>query len=465
MHFSFTYAGKDQSRVDKTPSQRSRGGKSMPAVPIQGRAQAIPQKKEAVQELRSDPGAAIGRFVVQRAVGFEYELDGSFVSSKVTKEKKKTLGLFGDDEPSKPIVDLEKGYVIADYDRFDVSVDSTPVGFDVEIRIKEVDHISPATLTDLQATVYQVLSILEILSTATHPVSGDTIGGDPNVLMYGDFSSGSVQATAGLSLTALHAFLSGEMGVVHENRQHKSIRTKGLDHPDTEEQSVKAFNLRQYGKGGTVLLQKAQYYVNILFPYLTKGAKEQVAAVITSILTIPITARDNQLPYAKSATTFLARSDYATVFNELPAAVLMNKERLKFLIMVILNSYLPTINARQVGLESQVYPRGSIKDSQGLSLTIGEWLDGLLPASGTVGGTQAPKDYLSDTNYPKGKYSNDDFSQLESLGGYGSKTDAGEGGKRLPIFEFRKYLSIRPRDLLPVISGIWELVHLANKKK
>jgi hypothetical protein len=410
-------------------------------------------------------GGSADRFIVQRAVGFEYELDGSFVSSKVTREKKKTLGIFGDDVPSKPVVDLKKGYVIADYGRFDVSVDSTPVGFDVEIRIKEVDHISPATLTDLQATVYQVLSILEILARGQHPVSGEKIDGDPNVLMEGDFSSGSVQATAGLSLTALHSFLSGEMGGVHENRQQELIRTKGPNHPDTDEQSVKAYNLRQYGKGGALLLQKALYNVNILFPKLAKGAKEQLAAVITSILTIPITARDNQLPYAKSATTFLARSDYATVFNELPAAVLMSKERLKFLIMVILNSYLPTINARQVGLESQIYPPGSIKDSQGLSLTIGEWLDGLLPASGSAAGTQAPKDYLSDANYPRGKYGNDDHSQLESLGGYGSRTDAGEGGKRLPIFEFRKYLKIRPGDLLPVISGIWELVHLANKKK
>lgn len=412
---------------------------------------------------RENPVA--GTNTVQRAVGFEYELDSSNVSSRRTKAKTKTFGIFGSEEPSRPLVDLKKGDVIADFGTFDVSVDSTPEGFDVEIRIKEVDHMSTSSLVGLKNTVQQVLGLLNYLGRQRGPVPASKIGGSPNIILSGDFSSGSLQATTGLSLTALHAFLSGEMGNLHEDRQKRLMHIDGPNHRHTEDQSVRALYTRSFGKGSPALLQQSMDNTRIFFPNLPEPAQMQLAAVVTSILTIPATARVTRLPYAKSATTLLARSDYATVFNELPAVVLMNKDKLKSVLMNTLNGYLASYMIDGVNANSPIYPPGSIKDSAGLSLTLGEWFGGLLPPAGSVRDTQVAKDLLSDSNYPKGTHSHDDMSQLESLGGYGAKTDPGEGGKRLPIFEFRKYLKVPDDHLLLVVEGIWELVHKANQRK
>jgi hypothetical protein len=414
---------------------------------------------------------------IQRAVGFEYELDGTEVAPKYSAGKKKVFGLFGGEVPQ-PLVTLKKGYVIADYDTFDVSVDSTPGGgFDVEFRIKPVDHTSPAALKGLQETLLCVLVMLNKLQRRNQPIPGDYIpNGDPNVLITGDFESGTLQATAGLSLEALYSFLSGEMGSVfeqaHDDDFKKVKETEEEEHPHKEDMALaaKAQYLRHYGKGSPTIFNIAVGYVNHTYPDILPGERKQVAAVISSLLTIPLTARSGPVSYAKSATTLLARSDYATVFNALPAAVLANKGQLKFLIMETLNASLvhfnknkedhgPQADYKEAGLNSRIYPEGSIKDSTGLSLTIGEWLDGLLSE------VAAPKDLLTDTNYPRGKYPHDDTEQLESLGGYGDRTDQGEDDQRLPIFEFRKRLTI-PLGFLPhTIEGIWTLINEANKNR
>lgn len=406
---------------------------------------------------------------VQRAVGFEYEMDGSTAQVQPREPKKKGfLDMFKKAPPEPEPTELSKGLSLVDFGDFDLSVDQTPEGgFDLEVRIKEISDTDPQALRQLRATAGNIQGILYNLD-ANAPVMANRFGGPDDVCLFGDFSGGSVQATAGLNLTALHSFLSGEQGRVHEQRLNalEGLGVLGQDDP----LRAQALYTRSYGQGNTELLTLATDYVAQQYPQLREGEVREVAAVITSLATIPINAREQApLKYAKSSNSLLARTDYATVLRQLPARVFQfvsTKDRWRTLITSIINLYLHRQNLAAASLDDPIFPQDSIQGGARLSLKLGEWLDAMLPSSpASLAEAAEPKDLLSEKNYPKDNYPQDSTDQLESLGGFGAKMDEGEGGEKLPIFEFRRYLKVGLQFFPDVVEAIWNLIYRANRIK
>lgn len=405
---------------------------------------------------------------VQRAVGFEYEMDGSTAEVLPREPKKKGfLDLFKSSEPEPEPTQLFKGKVLADHGNFDLSVDESPEGgFDLEVRIKEISDTDPQALRKLQDTAGNIQGILYNLDAK--PAMADRFGGPDDVRLFGDFSGGSLQATAGLNLTALHSFLSGAQGRVYEQRLN-ALDARGLV-GEEDPLRAQALYTRSYGQGNTDLLALATGYVAQQYSQLQEGEVREVAAVITSLATIPINAREQApLKYAKSANSLLARTDYATILQQLPARVfqfISTKDRWRFLITSIINLYLFRNNLPPASLDDPIFPQNSIQGGVQLSLKLGEWLDSLLPSSPSpLEEAVAPKDLLSEKSYPKGSYPQDNTEQLESLGGFGAKMDEGKGGEKLPIFEFRRYLKVGIQFFPQVVEAIWNLIYRANRIK
>lgn len=394
--------------------------------------------------------------IVQRKVGYEYELDGAV-------SERHTSTILGGKKKS----DLEKGEVIADKGGFLVTADEIPGkeggGSDVEIIIRELDDRTPQGLATLQTTVEKVIEFLTALNGKVNrgPVNAGEFGGKSDVFIEGAVDSGILQSSIGMSLKALVRFRSGEMGRYHENKANAMT-----NHADPlramayDSQVNKHYYLRGYGANTlayTVSLKMVQGY----WPKLEPWYQQEIAGLVSVIVMPPVNARVNSpLPYAKaSAGAMMARTNFSTAIQQLSGpAKIQIQDSARWVAMLLKTITILSAHHidKPVVLSDKVFPKGSIKPDDGkevnLNIELKNWLPHLVGIF--------PKDALTEKNYPP-ELGNAEGKHLESMGKFDSGMDPGfkDTDTPRPVFEFRKQLRVPLHHLFDVTVGIWELAH------
>lgn len=467
-----------------------------------GAVQLKPQPRGV--ELKHNPAPRGARHqtsgVVQRAIGFEYEL-GVWTSRKTSNDQ---------------FEHLPKGYVLWREPGFDVTADQQVDGrSDLEIIVKEIDDRPLGSRTRMANVLQSVVTLLnELKKRQGRRFPAQEINPNADASLYlnvprGSFT-GSFQATAGLSLDALYAIRSGQASKAFTQSETKSKLSK-------DEKEVRQATLETGGGGADPDIWKevmrSMPGIRMSLGINPTENLDHLAAVISMMVTIPITSRTTSGPYPKSLSgSMLARTDYAAILNLLPrsqqAAIASRPNVWARELTSLIERAVRAITGRQhlsVSQGEAVFQQGSVTDAATPGLSMEEWFKGL------AGRRNSPRvDKLTTNNYPS-NYSDQEAEDLESLGAFGSKMDPGEytgvrpglglvgptmmalgaslgnensvGGGLLatgavltgenpvlvkheeynrPIFEFRTLGSINPGDLVEAGLGLWDYVDMAH---
>jgi hypothetical protein len=433
--------------------------KTTPAAPELRRAPAAakPQPRVAATALhRLDSIGTEPSGVIQRAIGFEYELGNvrTYEETGWIRHLPKAL---------------PKGMEIAPArNGFKITADDPPAGSndkrsDLELIVdppiddtkKGARATADATLTAMEGFVAAVGAAG---ATATgNKVPATTFGG--NAKHYFDvpnanaWASGQLQVSAGIDLAALANVRSGSTATATDQaavalHQQGALPAKLRDEvtmtqPGGGGQSDATIWTASLGAARNLLrndVKRPDLYV------------PQLAAVMSMIVTIPSVARTAQnVPYAKTTSSnLLARTDFATMLGLLPKGVRTVLERRK---VSWSNAMLEIVktesNDATLTLQSPVFP-GAIGGAAPIQLTMGEWFSGLASKVGV--------DLLTEENYPE-EYGEDEGAQLESLGAFGSRTDAPlRHQAERPIFEFRQLPAVGSNEIAAKALGVWDFV-------
>jgi hypothetical protein len=397
-----------------------------------------------------------GTGVVQRQLGFEYELGNVETYSKDGTGIKAALA---------------KGHVLENRAEFDVTADDPPTGSapgamsDLELITTPIDENVAGNRAVLEARLTAMVNYLAALRT--HPdetaIGGAFLGANSDT----DYDDGVLQATAGLSIGGLANLTSGrtEASAGQERtdvqNEKNALAEKSLvwDRAGKNRRLDARINhaaLQEYHAMG---VHDARLFDNSL---MQLGAfpgpqADLMAAVMSRIIAIPVAARERALPYAKAAAgALMARSDFATVIAALPAGVMGNFANVGAFKAALLNAIRLTLGDNAVVLADTVFP-AQIGGAAQLTLTLDDWFNGLYVAgAGRV-------DQLTTVNYPGGAAANAERNQMESLGSYGARTDApAAGATQRPIFEFRSLGSVTADSLVVRGLAILDMVRRAN---
>jgi hypothetical protein len=389
--------------------------------------------------------------------------------------------------------------------------------FDMEIEVNAIDDHDSGGRQRLQRAFEAVSRLLDNLSQrTTKPTTLRTtdIGSLSLPLSLhvssAALSNGAIQLTAGLSLDALYNILSGE--AIQRFHRYLKQPPKDYSHPDSFEVSplkvVRNLEIEKQEWGSR--LGKAPGDVwGIVEQEVTLFARttgtldperddlRYLRAIVTLLVAIPITVRSNlmnknHIPYPKATTgSLLARTDFAALFGLLPdkqqRAIAGSRQWEKTLLKIVERcvteeqrnmdaSLRPGIDTLFLHEEDPIFPAGTFKfpDTPRYEdgLTLGMWFEGLIALP------ELRIDYLTQVNYPyareklpinkeswakgatnfvqDGKQQAED---LESLGGFGSKMDAGNR----PIFEFRSLEQLPYEYLRSAGLLFWDYIMLAHR--
>jgi hypothetical protein len=413
---------------------------------------------DAPRQLR----AAARPAVVQRSVGFEYELGNVQTYSKGVGDVR---------------VALAKGQVLQNRGSFEVTADDPPTGSppgslsDLELRTPApgIDDTVPGSRDTAAATLGAMAAYLGTLQATPHENAvGAEFVGAAGADRYDD---GVLQATIGLSHGGLANLVSGRARISAERegdlaRQEKTALAGRWAVWDREGQNqalderVRSAALRELyavGVGGERLFASCRSLIDDLV--LTPDEKDLLAAVMSRIIAIPVAARTSQLPYPKAAAGgLLGRSDFATIIAGLPAPVMNGFAGAADFKIRLLAAMRDVTGDNRWQLADPVFPN-PIGGAPQITLTLDAWFGGLY----TAGAHRV--DLLTRTNYPGGIPADPERQQLESLGHLGNQTDpqaAGPTGR--PIFELRNLGSVRVDDLVERGLAVWDLVQKVNQR-
>jgi len=415
-------------------------------------------------------GAERAEGVVQRALGYEYEL------GDVTTSKRE----HGEDTR------LAKGETLfsGSRDGFQITADDPPAGSsdplsDLELIVHPpLDDTKPAnrgrvenTMTSMQDFVNELRGLYAQYKASTRSkfvsIPATDFDGDEGKYLHASsdnsFGAGVLQATAGLSLAALAQIRSGaasaragEAAVSPELALHREKRDaqKRLAGPG--------------GGGDTEVFGRALAAIsglkNSMGQLLKPEDQAALAGVISLIVAIPINAWSQSLsggtiPYPKAvASQLMQRTDFATILQQLPFDAFYAVARFPHwteMLIHIVNQSISPPPKKALTKASPIFP-GKFQSPEipTLSLSLGywfEWLHGL-----------GPMDLLTEKNYPEEVYGAKGKGQaaaVESLGGYGKKMDPGEDGQGpRPIFEFRSLGRVMPSELVEAGLAVWDYV-------
>lgn len=394
------------------------------------------------------PAGGVEPGFVQRKVGYEYEL-GNVSTYKETGSFSKTqtrLPKFA------PVVPARKGFRIEAEDPPNGSdvgtLSSLELVTDPEIDDTAEDGREQASLRLLLMSKF-VQQLLEMRDEKRR-VPASELGGAAGTY-FGNLSSmtlaeGRLQATIGLDFKALTNVRSG--------RAAAAAAKEGLKSGASQERKNEAFFTQGAASGSSPRIWQAcrdavGQWARIppRGKELLKGDADILATIVSMIVQIPIGAwnahnQNSPVPYPKSAAgSLLARTDFAAMFVNAPAAVQLavaeNAGWPAFLLGII-NDFLGL--ALTAG--DLVIP------GTALQITLGTWFAGL--------SREVPIDRLTKRNYPS-TLPKAEAEELESLGGFGSKTDAesGSSGPR-PIVEFRSLPYIEPGQVVDAGLAVWD---------
>lgn len=380
----------------------------------------------------------IGIGVVQRAIGYEYE-----IGDAETFRKRFLLG----DAP------LTKGAeVLPARDGVKTTADDPPTGSQAG-RMSDLEMIIDPPIDDRDARAgrqqaeHRLGVMAEIVAEIRDAVGDDqhgeasaaALGGTGGVYIRGGagFASGSLQVTAGLESGALEHVRTGAALNRLRQQDESEDGTFGLLTSVGGETAagVAIAEIRDAGAAAaTTLLAETELAAD-------GPAIAQLGAVIGLLFEPPYNTRgEGGGPYAKAtAGALMARTDFASLLGTLSIAVqgaLQLREGAWIPTLIAeFNELIPEKDA--VTAASRVFPH-AFGDGTSYDITLGSWWGGLVEA--------IPRDLLTASIYHQRHgwgiarlwaWLRGHGTGLESMGSYGDRTDAPTGARRRAIFEFR----------------------------
>jgi hypothetical protein len=270
-------------------------------------------------------------------------------------------------------------------------------------------------------------------------------------------ATGQLQVSAGLDLAALTNVRSGATAAVADAKA-TALHARGAVVPNRLVNEVVMSSVGAGGQSdGTIWTACHAAARTILAPVPRRDFYAlQLAAVMSMIVTIPTVARTaNRVDYAKmTSANLLARTDFATILGQLPKAVRgVLAARKSAWSRAMLDVVKTESNDATLTLASPVFP-APIGTADQIQLTMGEWFSGLASTISV--------DQLTRADYPD-EYGDEEGEQLESLGGFGSKTDAPlRDQARRPVFEFRQLPAVDSTQIAERGLGVWDYVMRAH---
>ena len=183
--------------------------------------------RRAARSHRATPGvkrkSMVANPVIQRAVGYEAEIGTIRVRSVV------------EDNPT-----LKKGFQLWAGPGYQVTVDEQGKGFDLEFITDPIDDLDPSGRDKAQATLTAVAAEWENIEKEKSdlPATHFDAGANPNVKIkvYQTTNIAQFQATAGLSLNAMHRIVSG--GAKKKWDKATAKKNKGNGKGDKEDEEI-----------------------------------------------------------------------------------------------------------------------------------------------------------------------------------------------------------------------------------
>ncbi|MDB5093357.1 MAG: hypothetical protein JWO85_1458 [Candidatus Eremiobacteraeota bacterium] len=431
-------------------------------------ARPAPQRSVGAAEPAQAPAPARHRLasiglpggdVIQRAIGFEYELGG-------VRTYEETGWIRHVPVPLK-----KRTEIAPERNGFKITADDPPTGStdtrsDLELIIDPpIDDTKDGARADAARRLTAMQNFVAALGLAGAAATGNkvqasTYGGSRN--HYFDvppnsFATGQLQVSAGLDLRALANVRSGAAATAADNRA-TALQAQGPVPRRLVNEVVTTMNGAGGQSDGTIWTASLAAARTILGNAVNRPDiyVPQLAAVMSMIVTIPTVARTaNNVPYAKTTSAnLLARTDFATTLGLLSNAVRGVLVRRKAAWSTAMLDIVKTESGdATLTLASPVFP-AQIGTAPQIQLTMGEWFSGL---ASTVS-----VDQLTEADYPQ-DYGEEQGEQLESLGGFGSRTDAPlRDQARRAIFEFRQLPAVGSTEIADRGLGVWDYVMRAH---
>jgi hypothetical protein len=300
---------------------------------------------------------------------------------------------------------------------WDVSVDDLGAAFDLEMRTDPINDLAAGGRSRAAARLQAISNLWQRLETVDgpQPASHYNSSASPDILIDSSNSPhfAQFQASAGLSLDALHAIRSGAtlnaLPVAHTGW----LGQGGLANATvTAQVNARLANIR-----GILGLPAAENITNL-------------ATIIAMIIEVPVNSWAVNAPYPKAfAGGLMARTNFATILRQLPPnqahAIATHAGAWRGeLVYIARQCILPLPHApAAVTRNTPVFRAGSAPGTAnfGHRLRIGDWFEDL------AGGT----DRLTADDYRARHHGRAEADDLESLGSYGNKMDAGSYELRL----------------------------------
>jgi hypothetical protein len=345
------------------------------------------------------PPQAMGKggSVVQRAIGYEVELG--------------TMSVQPDPNAATPPA-LSKGLVLWRGSGWDVSVDDLPGhGFDLELRTDPIDDLAAGGRAKAAGRLRDIAALWRRMEAQgqTCPASFYRSGASPHILIDSAHSPhfAQLQASAGLSLDALHAIRSGAALAAMTGPHAGYLGQGGVAHP---------------GVWGQVTARLANLRAALgLAP--TENI-DNLATIVAMIVEVPANSWNVPSPYPKGfAGGLLARTNFATILRQLPP----NQAQ-------AIESHATAWRAELMAITGLVLAGGAHAPAA-VNRNTPVFRPGSTPAAGAFAGRLKLGDWYRDLAHGADRLTADDYrarhpnrpeaDELESLGSYGSKMDAG----------------------------------------
>jgi len=422
-----------------------------------------PQKfvlqKEPLQDVKKAmPGKfqprcfhATSQQVLQRKIGFEFELGGISTAKNPTHRDKDDAWIAH-----------KKGEVLAKQTGYNITADISHSGSQVEFvtgQFNEEDAGDLDKLTTAAQSIYRdIINIYNAARKGDGETTADKVAGisgsqwEMFIVQVKSFAalSGQLQMTGGINISALPDVVSGkampqsEVGFGKDKQFQDYAQRYQAAVPDTGE-------LKQ------PLYQAAIGQVNGFVQQVNGGrlpgkASGIIAAVLALMAQIPLNARGDLDP---GQGQLLARTDYSKILRLFSENTGLYIDAASFA-----TALLGTINSMastKVNAGDDVFPPAYKAVGQSLTgLSVKDWATHAVPVPGKLWGMWQGKDMVTKKHFPGTPAQKD---VLKTFGEFGDKTDP---GKKL-ILEWRNLETIIPAQLEMMMKGL--AAYLANVNK
>ncbi len=398
---------------------------------------------------------------VQRAVGFEFEIDS------VWSYRKNAFG---------KLENLKKKDKIVEGEGFNLEADEMPGHSDMEF-VTDAFPETSAGGKALAKAVTKIAGIIETLTTSPDrekvPAKSLATYGRPKKNRFLVPQSkplvGKPQVTAGLRLDALDRLFEEvkQQPVAPSEAPNAAVVFGGQMAPRT---MIREANAKSSGVGPVATAREETRKALGQIPQEGIGGPE-LSALVTQLVLYLVRGACGVPGYGKTiAGEFMGRTDFAKIFQLLPKT---EKEYFQEDPDRFVNLVLGAARAasRTEGYQGDMSPEGAVFEGKLYNdqsmygnnkklyqkdllpqLKRGQWLRGIVEG----------KDLLTFANYPGKKKHKE---EIESLGGYGSKVDElswGNDSSPAPIIEFRGLKELYAGLFVPFALDFFRYVHTIN---